>query len=145
VAGGRPERRRLLAALAGSVGTSEYVDLEVPASLVDVASGPPDDERHLARGENASLLLQTRRAAPLVVELAATVDAPRLEHSRTLIRTVPRRSNVPRAVATFGKFSGQHRDSTKMLEKRESPELLGSGMRFRPDDLSVNGPGIDRM
>jgi hypothetical protein len=39
-----------------------------------------DDERHLARRKDAALLLESRTAVPLVVELGTRVEAARLEH-----------------------------------------------------------------
>jgi hypothetical protein len=49
----RYERRPLLAALAGSVGPSEHVDLQVAAALVDVALRDPCGRR-LAKASSRS-------------------------------------------------------------------------------------------
>ena len=78
-----------VALLAGAevVEDALVVPVVLVAELVPFLAGHDDDERHLARREDAALPLQLGRAVPFVVELGAAVDTSWLEHSATLCAT----------------------------------------------------------
>jgi hypothetical protein len=65
------------------------VPLVLVAELAPLLAGHDDDQRNLARREDAALPLRLIRATPFVMKVSARVEASCLEHQLTLFARRP--------------------------------------------------------